>query len=134
MATITHLNPEGMHANPAYTQAVVVSGPVKTIYIGGQNPVDVNGKLVGEGDIAAQTEQILDNMETILKAAGASLQDIIKMTLLLVEGTDPIPGLVAFQKRWGAGGNPPAISAAYVSSLAVPGFLAEIEAIAVVAE
>jgi len=50
-ASIEHLNPEGLHKNPAYSQAVAVAGPVKTVYVGGQNAVDSEGNLVGKGDL-----------------------------------------------------------------------------------
>jgi enamine deaminase RidA (YjgF/YER057c/UK114 family) len=42
-----HINPEGLHRSPAFSQAVVVELPKKTIYIGGQNGVDADGKVVG---------------------------------------------------------------------------------------
>jgi enamine deaminase RidA (YjgF/YER057c/UK114 family) len=42
-----HINPEGLHRSPAFSQAVVVEQPTKTIYIGGQNGVDADGKVVG---------------------------------------------------------------------------------------
>jgi hypothetical protein len=41
--SVQHLEPDGLHKNPAYTQAVVVTGKVKTVYVGGQNAVDVSG-------------------------------------------------------------------------------------------
>jgi hypothetical protein len=41
-----HINPEGLHRSPAFSQAVVVEQPTKTIYIGGQNGVDADGKVV----------------------------------------------------------------------------------------
>lgn len=130
--TIEHLNPEGMHRNPAFSQAVVVTNPGRTIYIGGQNAVNAQGEIVGKGDLAAQTEQVFANMETVLAAAGASLHDIVKWTMFIVEGQDLRPGLEVFQKHWGTEHQPPAISAAMVASLAHPDFLVEIEAIAIV--
>jgi enamine deaminase RidA (YjgF/YER057c/UK114 family) len=45
--SVEHLNPEGLHKNPAYSQAVVTTGNVKTVYVGGQNSVNVPGDLVG---------------------------------------------------------------------------------------
>jgi len=51
--TITHVNPEAMHSNPAFSQAVVVEGAARTIYVGGQNAVDADGRVVGAGDLAA---------------------------------------------------------------------------------
>ena len=48
---VQHLNPAGLHKNPAYTQAIVVSGNATTIYVGGQNAVDAAGNIVGKGDL-----------------------------------------------------------------------------------
>ena len=44
--SIEHLNPDGMHRNPAFSQAVVVTNPGRTIYIGGQNAVNAQGEIV----------------------------------------------------------------------------------------
>ena len=54
---MTHLNPEGMHRNPAYSQGVVVEATARTVYVGGQNAVSPEGQVVGVGDLAAQTER-----------------------------------------------------------------------------
>jgi len=128
--TVTHLNPEGLHRNPAFTQAVIVEGNARTIYIGGQNAVSPEGKIVGD-DLATQTEQVFDNLETILAAAGATLRDVVKWTIFVMQGQDIQPGFGVFQRRWGAHPNPPAISGLFVAGLANPAFLVEIEAIAV---
>jgi enamine deaminase RidA (YjgF/YER057c/UK114 family) len=128
--TITHLNPEAMHNNPAFTQAVIVEGNARTIYIGGQNAVDADGQIVGS-DLAAQTEQVFNNVETILDAAGATLHDIIKWNVYVVQGQDLGAGFAVFQQRWGTTAKPPAITFAFVAGLANPEFLVEIEAIAV---
>ena len=129
---VEHLNPERMHRNPAFSQAVVVTNPGRTIYIGGQNAVNAQGEIVGKGDLAAQTEQIFENLGIVLEAAGASLHDIVKWTMFIVEGQDLRPGFEVFQRHWGREHQPPAISAALVASLANPDFLVEIEAIAIV--
>jgi enamine deaminase RidA (YjgF/YER057c/UK114 family) len=68
---VQHLDPEGLPKKPAFTNVVVASGRVKTIYVGGQNAVDPSGEIVGKGDIAAQTDQIFRNLETALAVAGA---------------------------------------------------------------
>ncbi len=65
------LNPDGLSRNPAFSQVAVVSGPVRTVYVGGQDAVSADGTIVGVGDIAAQTRQVLTNLETALHAAGA---------------------------------------------------------------
>ena len=129
--TITHVNPEAMHSNPAFSQAVIVEGAARTIYVGGQNAVDADGRIVGAGDIAAQTEQVLKNMETVLAASGATLHDVVKWTIFIVQGQDILPGFEVFQRFWGTSARPPAVSMAFVAALATPDFLVEIEAIAV---
>ena len=128
--TVTHLNPEGMHSNPAFTQAVAVSGNVKTIYIGGQNAVSADGQIVGD-TLATQSEQVFKNLEIVLAAAGATLHDIIKFIIYVVQGQDLAPGFAVFQQAWGASAKPPAVSMSFVAALANPEFLIEIEAIAV---
>jgi hypothetical protein len=51
--SVQHLNPDGLHKNPAYSWAIVVTGNVKTVHVGGQNAVDSSGEIVGKGDIKA---------------------------------------------------------------------------------
>src|SRR5262245_48710933 len=96
-----HLNPEGLHYNPAFSQVVTVSPSARTIYIGGQNAVDASGALIGKGDLKAQTEQIFKNLEIALKAAGAELHDIIKWTIYAVRGQNVGPAVEVFQRVWG---------------------------------
>ncbi len=129
--TITHVSPDDMHQNPAFSQAVVVEGAARTIYVGGQNAVDAEGKIVGAGDLAAQTEQALKNIETVLAAAGAGRDDVVKWTILVVQGQDINAGFGAFQRVWGASPRPPIITFAFVAGLANPEFLVEIEVMAV---
>jgi enamine deaminase RidA (YjgF/YER057c/UK114 family) len=62
--SVQHLNPDGLQKNPAYSQAVAVTGHVKTVYVGGQNAVDASGTVVGKANIAVQTEHALRNVET----------------------------------------------------------------------
>jgi enamine deaminase RidA (YjgF/YER057c/UK114 family) len=129
---VEHLNPEGLSQNPAFTNVVVVTGPVRTIYIGGQDAVDATGQIVGVGDIGAQTAQVFVNMQTALEAAGAGLEHVVKWNILIVEGQPLEPGFAEFQRVWGERANPPVITAAFVSALANPEFLVEMDAIAVV--
>ena len=128
---VDFLNPEGLPQSPAFTNVVVVSGPVRTIYIGGQNAIS-EGKLVGKGDLGAQTKQILLNIKTALAAAGAGPEHVIKWTVFMVEGQSFEEGYAAFRRVWGTQRNPPLITGAVVRGLGVPDALAEMEAIAVV--
>ena len=129
---VEFLNPEGLPRNPAFSNVAVVSGNVRTIYVGGQDAVDGEGNIVGVGYLAAQTEQVLHNLRTALEAAGAGPEHVVKWNVLIVEGQDFRTGYAAFQKVWGDRPDPPVITAAVVKGLAHPDFLVEMDAIAVV--
>ncbi len=129
---VEFLNPDGLPRNPAFSNVAVVSGNVMTIYVGGQDAIDAEGKIVGIGDIAAQTEQVLHNLRTALEAAGALPEDVVKWNVFIVDGQDFASGYAAFQRVWGNRPNPPLITAAVVKGLAHPDFLVEMDAIAVV--
>jgi enamine deaminase RidA (YjgF/YER057c/UK114 family) len=129
---VEFLNPDGLNRNPAFSNVAVVSGSVRTIYVGGQDAIDAEGQIVGKGDIAAQTEQVLNNLRTALTAAGAAAEHVVKWNVLIVDGQDFRAGYAVFQRVWGDSPNPPVITAALVKGLAHPDFLVEIDAIAVV--
>ena len=131
---VLYINPEGLSKNPAFTNVITVTGQVKTVYIGGQDALDASGSIVGKGDIKLQTEQVLKNLQAALKAVDAGLEHIIKWNLYVVEGQSIQAGFEAFQQVWGRRPNPPAITMAFVSGLANPDFLVEMDAIAVVPE
>lgn len=127
--TITHINPDGLLWNPVFSQAIAVKGPATTIYIGGQNGVDASGAVVGN-DIASQTEQAYRNLLTALNAAGATQEHVVRLGIHVVQGQPIAEGLAAAQKVWGA--HPTTITVLFVSGLAHPDFLIEIDAIAAV--
>jgi 2-iminobutanoate/2-iminopropanoate deaminase len=126
---ITHVNPDGLYKSPAFSQAVLVEGG-KTIYIGGQNGILADGTLAGD-DLTSQTEQAYRNILEILRAVGASQENVAKLTIYVVKGQNIQDGFAAAQKIWG--NVPTAISVSIVERLAVPGALVEIEGIAAVA-
>jgi enamine deaminase RidA (YjgF/YER057c/UK114 family) len=112
--------PKACPGNPAFSNVAVVSGSVRTIYIGGQDAVDTEGNIVGIGDIVDRTEQVLRNLRTALAAAGARPEHVVKWNVFVVEGHDLASGYAAFQRVWGDRPNPPIITAALVKGLAVP--------------
>src|SRR5512138_3002897 len=122
---VQYLNPDALNKNPAFTNVVTITGPAKTIYVGGQDAVDASGAIVGKGDIKAQTEQILKNIQAALAASGADLEHVVKWNLYVVQGQSLQEGFEAFQRFWGKRSNPPAISFMFVAELANPDFLAE---------
>src|SRR3712207_7703455 len=93
---VAHLNPDGLLQNPSFTQVVAVEGNTRTVYVGGQDAVDATGAIVGAGDIGAQTEQAMANMERALAAAGAGLEHVVKWTVYIVAGQPLEPGFHAF--------------------------------------
>ncbi|MBI5931724.1 MAG: RidA family protein [Chloroflexi bacterium] len=127
--SIARLNPDTLSKNPAFTQAVAVENPQKLIYVGGQNGVNVTGQVVGN-DIASQSEQAFKNVVAALTAAGATLQDVIKMTIYVVQGQSLQAAFMGAQKAGNMNAHPPAISVIIVAGLANPQFLIEIEAVA----
>ncbi len=134
MNSIQRINPEEMPHNPAFSQAVVTEGKGKTIYIGGQNAVTRQQAIVGEGDLFVQTEQALHNIHTLLKACNADWNNVVKMTIYIVQGQDVMMGYRAAQKSMTGMTEPPAISVLIVAALGNPAFLVEIEAVAFVPE
>ena len=102
------------------------------MHIGGQDAINASGEIVGKGDIVAQTEQVLANVRAALAAGGAGPEHIIKWNVYIVEGQPLQAAFAAFQDAWPEVPNPPAITGVFVSALAHPDFLVEMDAIAVV--
>ncbi len=130
--SVRYVDPDELNKNPAFTNVVVIEGSTKTVYVGGQDAVDASGNIVGKGDIAAQTEQVLTNLRAALAAGGAKPEHVVKWNLFVVEGASLQAGFSAFRRAWGDTPNPPAITMAFVAGLAHPDFLVEMDDIAVV--
>ena len=129
---LIHVNPDGMHKNPAFSQGIIIPAGARLLVIGGQNAVNAQGEVVGKGDIAAQTAQAVENMITVLEAAGGALDNLVRVGLFIREDADLRAGFGAWMAS--AGGrmaHPPTVTSAMVSKLAHPDFLIEIEATAV---
>jgi enamine deaminase RidA (YjgF/YER057c/UK114 family) len=124
------LRPEGLFASPAFSHVAVVPPGATTVYVGGQNAVDQNGELVGGTDVAAQTGQVMANLATALQAAGAGIEHLVSVFVMLVEGVDVQAAYAAAAATLGSAKAPPLVSAAIVSGLGVPGAMVEVSAIA----
>src|SRR3954454_6557859 len=132
MSKNQHLKPSGLHNKPAYSHVVVAQGG-RTIYISGQVATDEEGRVVGEGDIAAQTTQVMQNLGLALKAAGASYSNIVKITTFVVGYKPELRPIIGkARSAFFQGMEPPASTLVGVSALAAPEWLIEIEAVAVV--
>lgn len=125
---IAHINPDNLYKSPVFSQAVLVEGG-QTLYIGGQNGILSDGTMVGD-TLGVQTEQALKNILEILKAVGATQENVVKLTIYTAQGQDIQEGYAASQKIWG--NFPTTLTGMFVENLTVPGALVEIEAVAVV--
>ena len=132
--SVRYINPDSLNKNPAFTNVIVVEGNVKTVHIGGQDAINASGEIIGKGDIVAQVKQILANVRAALAAGGAGPEHIIKWNIYVVEGQSLQAGFAAFQNAWPETPNPPAITVVFVSGLAHPDFLVEMDAVAVVSQ
>jgi 2-iminobutanoate/2-iminopropanoate deaminase len=120
------IQPDGVHRTPSYVHAIRVEN---TLYVAGQVARDVNGDLVGAGDAAAQARQVYKNVEAILKAAGASWRDVVKVTTYLVDRADsPAVSAVRFEHF---GDQRPPHTAVIVAGLGSAEVLVEVDIIAV---
>ena len=117
----------------AYSQAVRAK-PGELMYIAGQVAVDSNGDLVGRGDAAAQTRQVLENIGAILESVGASFANVVELTSYVV-GRESVQGFIDgrtefFPKAFPTGEYPPN-TLLVVAGLVREEFLVEIKAAAV---
>ncbi|GGQ95923.1 RidA family protein [Streptomyces aurantiogriseus] len=123
--------PDGVAAAAQYTHVVLGTG--RFVAVSGQLPLDAHGGLVGEGDPEAQARQVFENLRRCLAAAGASFDDVVKLTYFVTDMAH-LPAIRAARAAHIPDDRLPASSAVQVAALVRPEFLMEIEAFAVVAE
>ena len=87
--------------------------------------------IVGEGNVAVQTEQVFQNLKTVVEACGGSLADVVKINIYATSA-DQRPAIAAARQRWFPDGQYPASTYVVVAALAAPVFLVEIEAVAMI--
>ena len=98
------------------------------LYISGCAPIDSDGKVVGENDVVAQTRQVFNNLLEILRAAGAEMKDVLKVTVFLIDVNDRKAINPVRQEFFGDAR--PASTLIGVTALVDPKMLVEIEAVA----
>ncbi|MGX5649867.1 RidA family protein [Hydrogenophaga borbori] len=124
-------SPEGLARPNGFSHTARTTGRT-TVFVSGQVSYDASGRVVGEGDLAAQTRQVYRNLQAALQAEGASMHDVVK-TVLFVRDLDPDKARAIREAR-SPFLNPeglPASTMVGVASLARPELLLEVEAIAV---
>ncbi|GAA4111364.1 enamine deaminase RidA (YjgF/YER057c/UK114 family) [Enteractinococcus coprophilus] len=125
---IQHLNPAGLHTNPAFSQGVVV-GAEQLVVVGGQQGTDSAGNVIA-ADLRRQTQQALRHVLTVLAEVGADASHVVKLNIFLDGAADAQSGYVSAFEVWGA--HPTAVTVVQIAGFSRPGVLVEIDALAVV--
>ena len=121
----------GVRPATGYSHGVAASG--RLIAVAGQVAMDEHGELVGASDPRAQAERVFENLRAVLAAAGASFADVIKFGVFTVD-IGYLPVIREVRDRYVDATTPPASTAVEVGALFQPGYLIEIDALAVVKE
>lgn len=128
------LNPPALNPTNGFTHVVTATAG-KSIYVSGQVSVNEKAEVVGKGDMRAQVEHVFGNLKVALAAAGATFDDVVKITYYVVDlKPEHVPHIREVRKKYLNAQNPPASTLVGVAALVVPEWLIEIEVIAVVAE
>ena len=131
MDEITLLSPDGLVRSPAFSHVAVVPPGSTTLDVGGQNGVDAHGDLISE-DFTAQTAQAIANLRTALAAGGATLDDLVSWSVLVVDGVDVAAGARVAAVALNPDRRPPLLTLARVAGLGVRGALVEVSGIAAI--
>jgi len=127
MSEIQRIRLDGKMAEPLshYTDAVIFDN---VLWISGMLGVDVSGKIVGKGDVIAQTEQVFKNIKTILDETNATFSDVVRVMVYLVDVNHR--GLINPVRQKYFGDAKPVSTLVEISALADPDALIEIEVVA----
>jgi enamine deaminase RidA (YjgF/YER057c/UK114 family) len=133
MANTTKVNPWRWQDERAlrFSQGIDVSGAARVLFCAGQTSVDGEGTPMHPGDMAAQLDQALNNLETVLRQAGLTLANVVRLNYYTTD-------LAAFRQaapvvgaRLRAANTQPAGTLLGVAALFHPDIVVEIEATAV---
>jgi len=128
--TLQLINPEGLPIPATYTHVVVATG-TQMVFIAGQEPEDAQGNLVGPGDLAAQARQVFANLGRAVAAAGARPEQVAKITIFVVQHRPEYLPVIEEARVALFGEHKPADTLVGVQALARPGYLIEVDAVAV---
>ncbi|MBI2855372.1 MAG: RidA family protein [Chloroflexi bacterium] len=124
---IERLNPPDVGAPRGYHHVVKAGN---TVYVAGQVARASDGSTVGKGDFAAQADRVFTNLKACLRAAGASTDDLVKITVYMTRSQDLEEYRRIRAQHIGSEDTAPASTLVVISQLANPDFLIEVEAVA----
>ena len=131
MAETKKVNPWAWQDQYGFSQAIDVRGSQRTVYCAGQTSVDGDGAPMHAGDMIKQVNQALDNLEVVLKQAGLTLTNVVRLNYYTTDVVAFLNAAAAFGPRLAAANCQPAATLLGVASLFHPDILIEIEATAV---
>lgn len=127
----TAVNPVTWSAELGFHQGEVVSGQSRTLYISGQTAMDPQGRPQHDGDMAAQLELAVTNLEGVLVGADMSLANLVRLNVYTTDVDALFPHYGVLAGRLGAAGVAPTTTMLGVTRLAVPGQMVELDGTAV---
>jgi enamine deaminase RidA (YjgF/YER057c/UK114 family) len=127
---VERINPSSMRPPAEYYAHVTKAGNM--VFVAGQAAVGKDNKMVGVGDITAQAEEVFQQLQQCLRAAGTDLSHVVKLNTFLTRPEDNRPVAAVRSKYLREVGLWPASTMVIVSRLARPEMLIEVECIAVV--
>lgn len=127
-------NPDTIYKPTAGFSQVAEVTEGKIVYTSGQVALDKSGNLVGKDNFREQTQQAFENVKAAVEAAGGDFKDVIKLNYFIASSVDPqeVVGLREVRDKYVNTANPPTSTLLFVSRLARPEWLIEVEAVAVV--
>jgi enamine deaminase RidA (YjgF/YER057c/UK114 family) len=128
--TLDLINPDELPTPASYTQVIVATGS-RLVFVAGQVADDPHGSLVGPGDLAAQARQAFANVGRALAAAGARPDQVAKITIYVNHHREGYLPAISDARVAVFGDHKPADTIVGVEALAEPGYLIEVDAIAV---
>jgi len=125
------INPWTWQDNFGFSQGVEFTGQQRVLLCAGQTSVDDDGNPVNAGDMTAQVNKALDNLEAVLAKADMTLANVVRMNIYTTDIQAIFGALPAWGARLSAGGCKPASTLLGVAGLAFPELMVELEATAV---
>ena len=126
----TAVNPWSWSLNLGYNQAETIEGANRHLVCAGQTAVDAEGNPQHPGDMRSQIALALDNLETVLSAAGMGLASVIRLNIYTTDVDEALKHFDSLGSRFGPVEASPPMTLLGVTRLALPGLMFEIEATA----
>lgn len=111
-----------------YNQAELITGATRQLVIAGQTAVDASGAAHHQGDMRAQLSRALDNLETVLTAAGMTLASLTRLTIHATDVDAALQHFDLLAQRLGPAGATPPMTLLGTPRLALPGLMIELQA------